>query len=611
MEHAEITVTMPGDITGAQCSVGVGVGTPCKDLTVSGNRIALSADYLGSHTPVTLRAGVDVPTPATEKLLWPNTWDRILGQSMTDMALILSLAVAFALGGFLWYRTTVESSPGFPLQYAPPEGLGPVQTEYIRTEAVPKNALTATLFYLAERKMISLQQVNDEHWRVRGLAKATDWGRVDPVSRKVGSALRVNKPGDEFEAKKTVKSGERLNKAKTDIAKAVTSWAFDGGLLVKHRKELWVRTANVVSFMVAVCCFLLWFGIPITAIALPFVAFFIFTARSWTDGVGTRRTAAGRELWSQAGGFHRMLATESAESRFDFSARKDLYTTYVPFAVAAGAAALWAQKYEMSTGTPAPQPDWYNSSPSSTSGSSWGFAGGSGGANFDSFDSALSSSIGAYTASQTASSSSGGGGSSSGGGSSGGGGGGGRRRRRRRIMVRLLLVIVLILAVLVLVVFVLGYNKIRSADIRVSEALSGIDVELTRRAALIPSLVHTVQTFAAHEKAILDHVTDARTALTSATSGKSVAERSSAEQELDSALAPVLALGQSYPQLNSSNNFLNLQDNLADTEGKLAFARQYYNDAAATVNRLLTTIPWMFVAPLSGVAEREYYQTPR
>ena len=178
-------------------------------------------------------------------------------------------------------------------------------------------------------------------------------------------------------------------------------------------------------------------------------------------------------------------------------------------------------------------------------------------------------------------------------------------------MVRLLLVIVLILAVLVLVVFVLGYNKIRRADIRVAEALSGIDVELTRRAALIPSLVHTVQTFAAHEKRILDHVTDARTALTSATSGKSVAERSSAEQELDSALAPVLALGQSYPQLNSSNNFLNLQDNLADTEGKLAFARQYYNDAAATLNRLLTTIPWMFVAPLSGVAEREYYQTPR
>ena len=126
---------------------------------------------------------------------------------------------------------------------------------------------------------------------------------------------------------------------------------------------------------------------------------------------------------------------------------------------------------------------------------------------------------------------------------------------------------------------------------RVAEALSGIDVELTRRASLIPSLVHTVQTFAGHEKGILDHVTDARAALTSATTGKSVAQRSAAEKELDTALAPVLALGQSYPQLNSSNNFLNLQDNLADTEDKLAFARQYYNDAVATLNRLITHHP--------------------
>lgn len=178
-------------------------------------------------------------------------------------------------------------------------------------------------------------------------------------------------------------------------------------------------------------------------------------------------------------------------------------------------------------------------------------------------------------------------------------------------MVSTVLIVVLVAAVLALILFVLGYNKIRAADVRVAEALSGIDVELTRRAALIPSLVHTVQTFAAHEKDILDHVTTARAALTTATGGTSVAQRSAAEKDLDSALAPVLALGQSYPQLNSSNNFLNLQENLADTENKLAFARQYYNDAVATLNGLVTTIPWMFVAPLTGVGEREYYQTPQ
>jgi LemA protein len=178
-------------------------------------------------------------------------------------------------------------------------------------------------------------------------------------------------------------------------------------------------------------------------------------------------------------------------------------------------------------------------------------------------------------------------------------------------MVRFVLILVLLVAIAVLVVFVLGYNKIRAANVRVDEALGGIDVQLTRRASLIPSLVSTVGTFAAHEKAILDHVTDARAALTSATGGKSVGQRSAAEKEFDNALGQVLALGQAYPQLNSSNNFLNLQQNLADTEDKLAFARQYYNDAVATLNRLIGTIPWMFVAGPAGVGEREFYQTPR
>ncbi|MBN3456778.1 LemA family protein [Mycobacterium sp. DSM 3803] len=178
-------------------------------------------------------------------------------------------------------------------------------------------------------------------------------------------------------------------------------------------------------------------------------------------------------------------------------------------------------------------------------------------------------------------------------------------------MVRLLLIVVLVLAVLVLIGFVTGYNRLRRADVAVSEALSGIDVELTRRAALIPALVHTVQSFATHEKAILDRASAARAALAAATGGRSIAQRSAAEHDLDTALAGVLALGSSYPQLSSSNNFLNLQENLAETENELAFARQYYNDAVATLNRLVGTIPWMYVAGLAGVAEREYYQTPR
>ncbi|OFB41730.1 LemA family protein, partial [Mycolicibacterium sp. (ex Dasyatis americana)] len=135
--------------------------------------------------------------------------------------------------------------------------------------------------------------------------------------------------------------------------------------------------------------------------------------------------------------------------------------------------------------------------------------------------------------------------------------------------------------------------------------------ELTRRAALIPALVQTVATFASHETAVLGRVSSAQAALTSAAGGASVQRRSAAEHDLDSALTGVMALGSSYPQLNSSNNFLNLQESLADTENKLAFARQYYNDAVATLNRLAGTIPWVYLAPLAGVSEREYYRSPQ
>ena len=105
-----------------------------------------------------------------------------------------------------------------------------------------------------------------------------------------------------------------------------------------------------------------------------------------------------------------MLTTDSAEPRFDFAVRKDLYTAYIPFAVAAGVAPpWWAKKYEAAMGEPAPQPDWYDTTMLGAD----GFSGGTGGPDFDSFESALSSSIGAYTISASGSGGSGFGGGGS------------------------------------------------------------------------------------------------------------------------------------------------------------------------------------------------------
>src|SRR6185312_1769016 len=96
--------------------------------------------------------------------------------------------------------------------------------------------------------------------------------------------------------------------------------------------------------------------------------------------------------------------------------------------------------------------------------------------------------------------------------------------------------LVLVIAVAVFIALVVGLNKLRSANERVDEALAGIDVQLTRRASLIPGLVHVVQTFATHERSVLEHATQARTSLTTATTGSSVAQRREAERAMDSAV---------------------------------------------------------------------------
>ncbi len=208
IKRADISVTMPGEVGRAQCSVGFGVGGACDDLTVSGNRVEASATNLPPRTPVTLRAGVDVPTPPRAEVPWSFAWDRVLGQSVGGVLWVLALTVAGALGAILYYRTTVEPSPGFPLQYAPPPGLGPVQTEYIRTESVPKNGLTATLFYLADRGLIDMRQVNEKQWRIRGKGEQGAWADVDRASLAVGAALKVMRSGERVRGHEHRLSGE-------------------------------------------------------------------------------------------------------------------------------------------------------------------------------------------------------------------------------------------------------------------------------------------------------------------------------------------------------------------------------------------------------------------
>ncbi|WP_407686900.1 LemA family protein [Mycobacterium sp. HUMS_1102779] len=173
------------------------------------------------------------------------------------------------------------------------------------------------------------------------------------------------------------------------------------------------------------------------------------------------------------------------------------------------------------------------------------------------------------------------------------------------------IVIIVVAALAGLVVLgVVAFNTLRSLDVKAQEALGGIDVQLTRRADLVPNLVNTVKGYAAHEKSVFEEVTAARAGVARATAEGSIDEKARAQGRLDRAIANVLAVAENYPDLKASANFLALQEQLADTENQLAFARQYYNDAAASLNRRVVTIPWVFFTGLAGVTKRPFYQAP-
>ena len=323
---------------------------------------------------------------------------------------MLGLTAVGLLVGYLWERRSREQAPGFPVMYEPSDQLGPVQTAYVLDEKLPDKALVSTLLYQAEQGLTELRDQGDRRWDILGLGTPEQWAATDPVTRGVGESLGVTTPGGSFAADGSAVSGLKLQTTQGEIKGLATSWATEAKVIAPNRFELIAKGLVVIAMLLAGLVFV-FNPLGMTIMGLPFTAFVTGGAAMLLAGVDTRRTAAGRDIWSRAGGFERLLSTSSSKDRLDFSARKDLYTSFIPFAVAFGCAGAWAAKYRMQTHQEPPSPLWFASPVGA--GSSIGF-GGSG--DFSSFESSLSSSIGAYQATQSS--------SSSGGGDSGRGGGG-------------------------------------------------------------------------------------------------------------------------------------------------------------------------------------------
>ena len=168
-------------------------------------------------------------------------------------------------------------------------------------------------------------------------------------------------------------------------------------------------------------------------------------------------------------------------------------------------------------------------------------------------------------------------------------------------------IVLLVILVVVVLALVGLYNRLVSLRVRSENAWSDIDVQLKRRADLVPNLVNTVKGYATHERETLDAVTQARTRAVAAQSG-TPAQRAVAEGELTNALRGLTVAVEAYPQLQASGGFRDLQAQLATIEDAIQNARRYYNAVVRDFNTAISTIPSSFFAGPMGYKELEFFQ---
>ncbi|HUQ41508.1 MAG TPA: LemA family protein [Candidatus Limnocylindrales bacterium] len=168
----------------------------------------------------------------------------------------------------------------------------------------------------------------------------------------------------------------------------------------------------------------------------------------------------------------------------------------------------------------------------------------------------------------------------------------------------------IILAVIaVIAMFLIAmYNRLVTLRQRVKEAWADIDVQLKRRYDLIPNLVETVKGYASHEKTVFEEVTKARANAISAGATGGPQDRAPAENMLTQAIRSVFAVAEAYPQLQASQNFRDLQEQLSATEDKIAFARRFYNGNVRDYNTSLQTFPTTVLAGMFGFTSEQYFE---
>ncbi len=396
--EARVVAELPAEPVLVECVRGV--AEEC-DVELTGTTVTVNESNLEPFEAVTLRVTFDASDVP------PN-------EIPTDLTWLWSILAGILGAGLAWLgvRSTKEAEPGFPVLFEPPAVKPAVGAKVLDEKSSPE-ALQATLFDLGTRGIVTIEP-SDDVWAVH---RTTPGEQMDHWEDSFLNRLGLSSVGQTFVVEKSVASGKMIASAEKALSAGVNA---DTRPYLKRSAGGMVLFAATWTCLIAlvVLAGLYLFGdvdVPIPLV-VGLGAFTAVGAVVATDlGRTTKRTPAGRELWSRTGGFARFLGTDSSESRFDAAARLDWFPTYLPWAVALGISSEWAQRYA-AQGIEAPAVPYVVG---------WGYGAYHYGSYQDfsnSFNSAISSASAAYAASQA---SSGGGGGGFSGGSGGGGGGGG------------------------------------------------------------------------------------------------------------------------------------------------------------------------------------------
>jgi len=268
IDQAHLAVHLPAPVTSSPpllCAVGT--VTRCDRVVSGGGRdLLVTTGRLAPRTPVTIKAGLAIPTPPVGPTIpWSARWDPVLGDSVPALVIVLLLAAAAGVVGAVVAHGAHERRPAYPLQYAPPDGVGPAEAMYVVTERVDNQAFVASLLWAAQQGAIDLSRDGDT-WTITDKAGAAGWTKVDPVTASVAPLL--GGAGGTFRTSRgDVSSGQVLQARIAAFEAETREWGKQNGYLTRAGLGRFGTALVILAALGVVALgFLNWLDMSVTAL---------------------------------------------------------------------------------------------------------------------------------------------------------------------------------------------------------------------------------------------------------------------------------------------------------------------------------------------------------